>query len=826
MANLTYDILWREAMLGLLDQMEAENPEDPALAPKTFGEWACAYVKYVQVFKKLERAYDQTVHPQKRLDMRGALEACMGRMLEVKHWLVKLNRGLDFPSLDDVLVDMKLTPDVLELPCPAYFREERAKELEDRNKFLAALADKYTVSGLAEPGPLPELAPLPEEEAIILIQANERGRQARERAQTMRTFKRQRQLEDKRARSGVVLTQEKAAIKIQAGVRGLLTRRHVHRTAQEELQFIGMKPKVAVAGELDPQALQQLTVLRRKDIQKQRLGEYEEAVVTLKSKVRDAEGQAMRETVQDKINAWFLENRDPETGEYPDFPDDTDAGSKVILNPPLPPQTPAPAAAGKKGAKKAPEKPKGKGEAVQEKKEETVSSVFVSDLEAAVKVFVEKWQDHPEGANALAQKHEAELVRQELRPLVFEEVRLQVDEEMRVLLQNLKDMVEAERAAKSGKKGKAKKGKKGKKAKKGKEAKGKGKKKKDPTADRSLESLYAELVSNGIIRPCPARPLQDYLGTVNLLGSVLQAQGLIPDPSCAQMRQVLTQYCIYPLASHYCHLKAPLIRSVLLYGAPNTGKTSLCQAVADAAGANFFDLSPRNTDAKYPGKAVALMIHMVFKVAKVMAPSVIYIDEIEKVFVSDKKRSKEFGGTEAFNRIKKEMVKEMKGLGLEEQVLLIGCSAAPQMCVKKDEKAFTGFFDKHIYLPLPDYASRLAIWPGVIQRHGGEIDAKFDISTLAHISDGYSSGTIDQVVRSMITPRRLGRMPATNLSIAEALQWLCRAEPTSKDLLEALQIWTAKTPARAALLQTDEPAAAGKGKKGGKDEGKAKSKKK
>ena len=41
-----------------------------------------------------------------------------------------------------------------------------------------------------------------------------------------------------------VLTQEKAAIKIQAGVRGLLTRLQVQRTAQEELQFIGMKPKV------------------------------------------------------------------------------------------------------------------------------------------------------------------------------------------------------------------------------------------------------------------------------------------------------------------------------------------------------------------------------------------------------------------------------------------------------------------------------------------------------------------------------------------------------------------------------------------------------
>lgn len=44
-----------------------------------------------------------------------------------------------------------------------------------------------------------------------------------------------------------MLTQEKAAIKIQAGVRGLLTRRHVQRTAQQELEFIGMKPKVCLS---------------------------------------------------------------------------------------------------------------------------------------------------------------------------------------------------------------------------------------------------------------------------------------------------------------------------------------------------------------------------------------------------------------------------------------------------------------------------------------------------------------------------------------------------------------------------------------------------
>lgn len=30
----TYDIMWREALMELLDQLEAENPENPALAPK------------------------------------------------------------------------------------------------------------------------------------------------------------------------------------------------------------------------------------------------------------------------------------------------------------------------------------------------------------------------------------------------------------------------------------------------------------------------------------------------------------------------------------------------------------------------------------------------------------------------------------------------------------------------------------------------------------------------------------------------------------------------------------------------------------------------
>jgi hypothetical protein len=48
-------------------------------------------------------------------------------LLPVMSCQVKLNRGLDFVQLDDLLVDLKLTPDVLEVPVPRYFIEDRAK---------------------------------------------------------------------------------------------------------------------------------------------------------------------------------------------------------------------------------------------------------------------------------------------------------------------------------------------------------------------------------------------------------------------------------------------------------------------------------------------------------------------------------------------------------------------------------------------------------------------------------------------------------------------------------------------------------------------------
>ena len=42
------------------------------------------------------------VHPQKRMDIKKALEAVIGRVLEVKEKLTDLNKKVSFINLDDV----------------------------------------------------------------------------------------------------------------------------------------------------------------------------------------------------------------------------------------------------------------------------------------------------------------------------------------------------------------------------------------------------------------------------------------------------------------------------------------------------------------------------------------------------------------------------------------------------------------------------------------------------------------------------------------------------------------------------------------------------
>lgn len=92
------------------------------------------------------------------------------------------------------------------------------------------------------------------------------------------------------------------------------------------------------------------------------------------------------------------------------------------------------------------------------------------------------------------------------------------------------------------------------------------------------------------------------------------------------------------------------------------------------------------------------------------------------------------------SRIKKALAKwKNKFITDSTRITIIGCTAEPEEGSKKE---FKKFFDKTIYFPFPDYTTRRLMWDNFIKKCGGRLKNDFPLSTLAHISVGYSAGSI------------------------------------------------------------------------------------
>lgn len=70
-------------------------------------------------------------------------------------------------------------------------------------------------------------------------------------------------------------------------------------------------------------------------------------------------------------------------------------------------------------------------------------------------------------------------------------------------------------------------------------------------ADRSIESLYEQLVASGIAGPSPARHMADYVGAFAFLGTMLAKAKNARSPSLPQIRQAITEFALLPLGSQY-----------------------------------------------------------------------------------------------------------------------------------------------------------------------------------------------------------------------------------------------------------------------------------
>lgn len=182
-------------------------------------------------------------------------------------------------------------------------------------------------------------------------------------------------------------------------------------------------------------------------------------------------------------------------------------------------------------------------------------------------------------------------------------------------------------------------------------------------------------------------------------------------------------------------------RNILFYGPPGTGKTLLAAATSNGLDATFFNVKVSNLLSKYFGESSKL-ISALYSLAKKMAPSVVFLDEIESI--SGERGS---GDSGAERRIVSTFLAELDGVTSkadDRYVLTIAATNLPWLL----DQAILSRFEKKIYVPLPDQKAREAILR--IQIEGAGHKTKVPISQLAELTEGYSGREIERLCAQAI----------------------------------------------------------------------------
>jgi ATP-dependent metalloprotease FtsH len=196
----------------------------------------------------------------------------------------------------------------------------------------------------------------------------------------------------------------------------------------------------------------------------------------------------------------------------------------------------------------------------------------------------------------------------------------------------------------------------------------------------------------------------------------------------------------------YRDLDIRLPKGVLLVGPPGVGKTLISKAVAGEAGVPFFYQSGASFVHIYVGMG-AKRVSELFRKAKQMAPSIIFIDEIDAV---GKSRG-EFRNDEREATLN-QLLTEMDGFEENSGVIVIG--ATNKIDVLDEALLRAGRFDRRIHISLPDLEDRIK----TLELYLAKKPHHVDIEAVARMTVGFNSAALDTLTNeAAIHAMREGR---------------------------------------------------------------------
>ncbi len=199
----------------------------------------------------------------------------------------------------------------------------------------------------------------------------------------------------------------------------------------------------------------------------------------------------------------------------------------------------------------------------------------------------------------------------------------------------------------------------------------------------------------------------------------------------------------------YLDLGARIPKGVLLVGPPGTGKTLLAKAVAGEAGVQFLSISGSDFVELYVGVG-ASRVRDLFEEAKKVAPSVVFIDEIDAV--GRQRGAGLGGGHDEREQTLNQLLVEMDGFGSNTGVVVL--AATNRADILDPALLRPGRFDRQVYVGRPDSKGREEIL--AVHTRNKPLAEDVDLKVLAQGTSGFTGADLENLVNegALLSARR------------------------------------------------------------------------
>jgi len=214
----------------------------------------------------------------------------------------------------------------------------------------------------------------------------------------------------------------------------------------------------------------------------------------------------------------------------------------------------------------------------------------------------------------------------------------------------------------------------------------------------------------------------------------------------------------------FIQIGATIPKGVMLMGSPGTGKTLLARAVAGEAGVPFFTISGSEFVEMFVGVG-ASRVRDLFKMAKQVAPAIIFIDEIDAV--GRVRGTGVGGGNDEREQTLNQILVEMDGFEPNEKVIIMAATNRPD--VLDPALLRPGRFDRRVTIDLPDREGR----EGILEIHSRKkpLGADIDIKVIAERTPGFSGADLASLMNeSAILAARENRKEITQYDLIRSIE--------------------------------------------------------